>query len=79
MEEVSQVDHEYIQKYGSIMNAELNGFLQLEARMYALPEMTDFSLPVSDESVDYLSPEQEAELSQLREKFREETKKQRYA
>lgn len=78
LEEVSRLTPDDVEKYGTQLQAELRGFLQLQDRIFALPEMQDFSLPISDESFEYLSPEQEMEQEQLRAKFREETKKQRY-
>lgn len=65
-------------KFGVQLQSELRGFLQLQDRMMALPEMQDFSVAFSEE-VEYLSPEQEAEQEQLRAKFREETRKARFA
>lgn len=79
LEEMALYSQEDLLKFGHLLQAEQRGFLQLENRMYTLPEVEDFSLPVSDESFEYLSPEQEAEQEQLRAKFREENKKQRYA
>ena len=78
LEEVSTLSPDDLLKFGVQLQSELRGFLQLQDRMMALPDIQDFSVPFSEE-VEYLSPEQEAEQEQLRAKFREETRKQRYA
>lgn len=77
LEEVSGLSPDDVLKFGVQLQSELRGFLQLQDRIFTLPEMQDFTVPFSEE-VDYLSPEQEAEQEQLREKFRAETKRQRY-
>ena len=78
LEQLAQYSDEHIDKYSRHIMGELRGYLQHEIELLKLHEMTDFTLPFEEET-EYLSPEQEAEMQQLRSKFREETKKQRYA
>lgn len=78
LNEVSLLSEQEIDSHGKEYLSDLRGFLRHENDMEKLHEMTDFSLPL-EEPDEYLSPEQEAEQDQLRAKFREETKKQRYA
>lgn len=78
LNEVSLLSEDEIEKHGKEYLADLRGFLRHEDAIAALPEMTDFTIPMETED-EYLSPEQEAEQEQLRSKFREETKKARYA
>jgi hypothetical protein len=78
LNEVSLLSEDEIEKHGKEYLSDLRGFLRHENDMEKLHEMTDFTIPMEVED-EYLSPEQEAEQEQLRAKFREETKKARYA
>lgn len=77
LNEVSLLSEEEIEKHGKEYLSDLRGFLRHENDMSVLHDMTDFTIPIEVED-EYLSPEQEAEQEQLREKFRAETKRQRY-
>lgn len=78
LNEVSLLSEEEIEKHGKEYLSDLRGFLRHENDMALLHDMTDFTIPMEVED-EYLSPEQEAEQEQLRSKFREETRKSRYA
>lgn len=75
---ISLLSEEQVEKNGREYLADLRGFLQHENQLLSLHELTDFTIPF-EEPEDYISPEQEAELDQMKSKFREETRKQRYA
>lgn len=77
LESVMNLNDDQIDKNSRQYLSELRGFLQLETEILQLHEMTEFTVPFEEET-EYLSPEQEAEQEQLRAKFREETRKQRY-
>lgn len=78
LDSVANLNEEQIENHSRQHLSELRGFLQLETEMTRLHEMTEFTLPF-EEPDEYISPEQEAEMKKLQEKFREETRKQRYA
>ena len=78
MERISLLSEAEIEKNGREYLADLRGYLQHEDELLKLPEMTDFTLPF-EEPDEYISPEQEAEQDKLRQKFREENRKERYA
>lgn len=77
LNEVSLLSEEEIEKHGKEYLSDLRGFLRHENDMAGLHDMTDFTLPI-EEVVDYISPEEEAAREQLREKFQEQSKRQRY-
>jgi len=78
LDSVANLNEKQIEENAREYISNLRGYLQHEQELLKLHEMTEFTLPY-DEETEYLSPEQEAEQEQLRAKFREETKKQRYA
>jgi hypothetical protein len=78
LDTILNLSDDAIEKNGREIAADLRGFLQFENELLTLPEMPDFSLPF-EEPDEYRSPEQIAEMEQLQSKFREETKRQRYA
>jgi hypothetical protein len=78
LERVSLLSEDEIEKHSREHLAELRGILRHENDMGTLHEMTDFTIPF-EESDEYISPEQEVEMQELQKKFREQTKKERYA
>jgi hypothetical protein len=78
MERVLMLSESDIEKNSREYLSDLKGYLQHEDELMKLPEMTDFTLPF-EEPDEYISPEQEAEQDQLRARFREENRKERYA
>ena len=78
LEKVTNLQDSDIEKNGREILADLRGHLQHENDLVSLPEKKEFKLPFDEPDV-YLSPEQVAEAEQLMDKFREQTKRQRYA
>ena len=78
LDELIAKSDEDIDKYGSLILANLIGLLRHENNIFNLHKEKTFKLPSGDDEVEYVSPEQEAELQRMRERFSEETRKQRY-
>ena len=78
LDSISILTPDQIEKSSKEILGDLKGFLQHENELGNLHEMTEFTIPFEEET-EYISPEQEAEQEQLRKKFREETRKNRYA
>ena len=78
LDSISILTPDQIEKSSKEILGDLRGYLQHENELSGLYEMTEFTIPF-EEPDQYISPEQEADLDQLRAKHRAETQKQRYA
>ena len=78
LNEIASLSNEDIEKYGLLFLSILVGQLKHENSIFNLHNEKTFKLPSGDDEVEYVSPEQEAELQRMRERFSEETRKQRY-
>ena len=78
LDEITSLSNEDIDKYGLLILANLVGMLKHENNIFNLHKEQTFKLPTGDDEVEYVSPEQEAELQRMKERFSEETRKQRY-
>jgi hypothetical protein len=74
---IANLSDDQIKQNSEQLLGDLKGYLQHENELGNLYEMVEFTLPF-EEPDEYISPEQEAEQNKLREKFREENKRQRY-
>ena len=78
LDEITSLSNEDIDKYGTMILANLVGMLKHENNIFNLHKEKTFKLPSGDDEVEYVSPEQEAELQRMRERFSEETRQKRY-
>ncbi len=74
---ITFLSNEEIEKHSKEILSNLIGHLKHEEDLFTLHEKREEEL-ISDEGFEYLSPEQAAEQQQLIEKFREQTKRDRY-
>ena len=77
LNEITSMSNEDIEKYGMLILANLIGLLRHENNIFGLHNQKTFKFPVEEEP-EYISPEQEAEMFKLKEKFTQENRRQRY-
>jgi hypothetical protein len=78
LDEITSLSNEDIEKYAPMILANLIGMLKHENNIFNLHKEQSFRVPIGDDDVVYMSPEEEAAHQQLREKFSEETTRKRY-
>ena len=78
LDEITSLSNEDIDKYGTMILANLVGMLKHENNIFNLHKEQTFKVPIEDDDVVYISDEEQAAHAQLREKFSEEVKKKRY-
>ncbi len=74
---ITFLSNEEIEKHSREILADLIGHLKHEEDLFTLDEKREEQI-IPEEGFEYLSPEQVAEQSQLLEKYREQTKRDRY-
>ena len=77
LNEITAMSNEDIEKHGMLILANLIGLLRHENNIFNLHNEKQFKFPVVEEE-EYISPEQEAEMFKLKEKFTQENRRQRY-
>jgi len=78
LDSVANLTPDQIDKNSREILGDLRGFLQHEIQLGNLHAEIDFTQPF-EEVDEYLSPEQVISEEKVREKYREQTKKERYA
>ena len=76
LDEITSLSNEDIETHGLLILANLIGLLKHENDMFNLHKEKPFTYPM-DEEVVYISPEEQAEHEKLREKFDQQSRKQR--
>jgi hypothetical protein len=78
IDSIATLTNEDIEKHGREIVSDLRGHVRLENDLMSLHTMKDFTLP-SEEAEEYFSPTQVAEMEMVKERFRKENEKSRYA
>jgi hypothetical protein len=78
LDQITSLSNEDIDKYGVLILSSLIGLLKHENDIFNLHNEQTFKFPMGEDEVVYVSPEEEAAHQQLREKFAEQTRKQRH-
>jgi len=77
LDRIASLSDDDIDKYGVLILSQLVGLLRHENGIFNLHKEQSFTIP-TDEEIVYVSPEEQAAHEQLRAKFQEQAKKNRY-
>jgi len=78
LQSIATLTNQDIAAFSREIVADFRGHTKLENDLMSLHTMQEFTLP-SEEAEEYFSPEQVAEMEMVKERFRKENEKSRYA
>lgn len=78
LKSITGISDEQIEKNGREILADLRGHLKHEDDLFSLHTQSEFAMP-TEETDEYMSPEQASEMEALVNRFKEQGKKNHYA